>query len=82
MHNVQKGQPRGRENISALQKAEKDTACLRENPDESLSRMGRVIGRIVAKLIDARREQQSTRQSGGEKRKFFYTSAEASAKDD
>jgi hypothetical protein len=79
----QKSKPRGRENVAALQKAENDAQRMRGSRDGDLSRMGQAIENIVRKLLAARKEKQAEQEiknQGSKKR--FYTSADASAKDD
>lgn len=77
-----KGKPRGWENIPALKKAGDDANKMRESSDEDLSRMGQILGRLANKLIEVRHKQQTKQQAQNRGSKKFYTSADASAKDD
>lgn len=77
------GKWRARTDIPALEKAGKDAARLQEAPDEDWSHIGQVISRILNKLLERYMDEESIRlENCRQKKRGFYTSAEASAKDD
>lgn len=69
-------------NVPALQKAENDARRMSKNTDEDLSHIGEVIERITNRLIQTRREKRTAQITDKGTKKRFYTSADASAKDD
>lgn len=81
----QKYKVRGRPNISALEDAGKMASGMSKSPDKDVAHFGEVLARITGKLCELRKAQlaiQKQRAVNRGSKKIFYTSAQASVRED